>query len=523
MKSAILILAFILVNGVVLSQGTKNHIVYFATNSAELIGSEKEKLNQFFGLFDKSKITEIKLLGHTDSDGEDKFNVRLSENRSKAVRRFLLIHGLKSSNEESFGEKKPVNSNATEEEKLRNRRVEVIVSYAKGGLLSENDFKVLALRNLPTSEYCINPKRDTVLNLKCGGRVFFKANTFTSDGNCVTISAKEAYKKSDIILANLTTMSNGRLLESGGMMILEARNSSGEELQSNKEFTVQMPTDSFLDSMMIFNGDHDADSSLNWTQAQMDDNFLGMAGVRPCFDKVGIAIPQAPNCDRCRLIPCRIKRIGTTLKGINDQNQKNVNREFRQCQKRLRKIRKNKSQITSPPSSQDSLCERTQQILDSLGLKTYQEYVNYARERYEREFQEKLKAGKATFNDITMYSLQSNRMGYINCDRFYKMPASAKVPTYVMIDSLDEKTLIDTQCSIVLKDGKSVIGSRRDGKRFSFIDLPKNLSIYVLAVMMKGGLIFLSLEQTRNEGKLPPTNFKEVTFEQLQTELKKLD
>jgi len=108
MKSAILILAFILVNGVVLSQGTKNHIVYFATNSAELIGSEKEKLNQFFGLFDKSKITEIKLLGHTDSDGEDKFNVRLSENRSKAVRRFLLIHGLKSSNEESFGEKKPV-------------------------------------------------------------------------------------------------------------------------------------------------------------------------------------------------------------------------------------------------------------------------------------------------------------------------------------------------------------------------------------------------------------------------------
>jgi hypothetical protein len=522
-KSRIVLLVFFLINGALFSQGSETHTVYFSTNSSELLSSEKESLDKFFDLFDKSKITEIELLGHTDSDGEDGFNDRLSENRSKAVRRFLLIHRLKSSKDESFGEKKPVNSNATEEEKSKNRRVEVNVSYAKGGLLSDNNFKVLALRNLPTSEYCIDAKRDTVLKLKGGGRVIFKANTFASDGDCVTIYAKEAYKKSDIILANLTTQSNGLLLESGGMMILEATNSSGEELKSNLEFTVLMPTDYFLDSMMIFNGDHDADSSLNWTQAQIVDNFLGFNGVRPCFDKPGMMLPQAPNCDRCKFFSCRIKRIGTTLKGVNDQNQKSVNREFRQCQKLLRRLRKNNVQITPLTPTQDSLCIETQQVLDSLGLKTYQEYVNYRREQYEREFQEKLKAGKVSFNEITMYSMQSNRMGFINCDRFYKMPRSAKLPTFIVIDSLYENSLKETQCSIVLQDGKSVIGSKRDGKKFSFIDLPKNLSIYVLAVMMKGGVIFLSLEKTKNEGQLPAMNFKEVTFEELQKELHKLD
>lgn len=522
MKSTIILFAFILINGVLLAQGTKKHIVYFATNSSELIGAEKEGLNSFFDLFDKSKITEIRILGHTDSDGDDGFNDRLSENRSKSVRRFLLLHGLKSSNEESFGEKKPVNTNSSEEEKSKNRRVEVIVNYAKGGLLSDNDFKVLALRNLPTSEYCIDPKRDTVLKLKGGGRVIFKANTFTSDGNCVTISAKEAYKKSDIILANLTTMSNGRLLESGGMMILEARNSSGEELKSNLEFTVQMPTDFFLDSMMIFNGDHDRDSNLNWTQAQMEED-LGFGGLSKCFDQQGILLSPVPNCDRCRFFPCRIKRLGTTLSGINNTTQKNLNRDFRRCQKKLRKLRKNKSQSNPSENTEDKLCEETKQLMDSLGLKNYNEYIEYRKAELDREFQEKVKAGKVTFNEVTMYTMRSNSMGFINCDRFYAMPASSKIPTFVVVDSVDDNTLRETQCSIILEDGKSVIGSKRDDKKFSFIDLPKNLSIYVLAVMMKGGIIFLSLEKTNNDGRLPSTNFREVTFEELQNELKKLD
>ncbi|MGJ8661245.1 MAG: OmpA family protein [Bacteroidota bacterium] len=525
MKTTFSILVFIFFSGALFSQGTKSTTVYFETNSFELSSNEGKQLNRFLDLFDKSKITGIQLLGHTDSDGEDGFNDRLSENRSKSVSRFLLLHGFRSSNLESFGEKKPVNSNASEDEKARNRRVEVIVNYAKGGLLSDNNYKVLALRNLPTSEYCIDPTRDTILNLKKGGRLIFKANTFSSDGKCVTITAQEAYKKSEIILANLSTTSNGRILESGGMMILEAHNSSGDELQSSKEFTVQMPTDNFLDSMMIFNGEHDADSNLNWTQAQMIDNFLGSSSIGECFDEIGIIVSQQPTCDRCKFFPCRINRIGTTLKGINNQDQKNLNQEFRQCQKRLRKIRRGKLQIQPTPTNaaKDSLCKATQQIMDSLGLKTYKDYMKYRREEYQRQFQEKLKAGKASFNDITMYSMSINSMGYINCDRFYKMPESAKLPTYVVADSLDENTLRETQCSIILKDGKSLIGSRRDGKKFSFINLPKNLAIFVLTIMMKNGVIFLSLEQTRIDGKLPEPNFKAVTFDELQTELQKLD
>ena len=510
-------------------QGVKTHTVHFSTNSYELISTEKTSLEGFLGLFDKTKIEEIKLVGHTDSDGEEEFNVRLSENRSKTVEKFFLVNGVKSSLQEAFGESKPIKENTTDQGKAANRRVEVSVKYAKGGLLSENNYKVLAYRNLPTSEHCIDPTRDTVLNLMKGGRVLFPANTFASNGKCVTITAKEAYKKSDIILANLSTTSNGRVLESGGMMILEARNSDGKELQSQKEFIVQMPTTNFLDSMMIFNGNHDADSNVNWTLPQQSDASIFSEPQGACFDTTGRPIPifVPKTCDECKFFPCRVKRLGTFFGGAVDAGQRKSNREFRQCQRKLRKQRKSGAKPTDPTNAwvtekQWKICEDVQRFMDSLGLKTYQEYKEYVLEQRRIEFEDRLKAGKATVNEITMYTMRSNRMGLINCDRFYKMPANEKVATFVLTDD-DEDELKNTQCSIVLEDGTSVIGSKRVGKKFSFIDLPKQMSFFVLAVMMRQGKIFLSLEKTENQGKLPALRYKEVSFEQLQIELQKLD
>ncbi len=510
-------------------QGVKTHTVHFATNSAELTEIEKSSLTAFLDLFDKSKIEETKLVGHTDSDGEDDFNIRLSQNRSKTVEKFVRLQVVKGSIQEAFGESKPIKENLSDEGKAANRRVEVQIKYGKGGLLSENNYKVLAYRNLPTSEYCIDPTRDTVLNLTKGGRVIFQANTFANDWKCVTITAKEAYKKSEIILANLSTSSNGRVLESGGMMILEARNSDGKELQSQKEFIVQMPTTNFLDSMMIFNGDHDRDSNLNWILPQQTDwnSFIEPRGV--CFDTLGRPIPifVPKSCDECKFFPCRVKRIGAFFGGAVDVGQRKSNRELRQCQRKLRKQRKSGAKPADPTNAwvnekQWKICEDLQRFMDSLGLKNYKEYQDYVLEQRRIEFEGRLKAGKATVNEVTMYTMRSNRMGLINCDRFYKMPANEKVATFVLADD-NEDELKNTQCSIVLDDRKSVIASKRDGKKFVFIDLPKQMSFFVLAVMMRQGKIFLSSEKTENQGSLPAFKYREVSFEELQEELQKLD
>jgi len=65
--------------------------------------------------------------GHTDADGSDKLNQKLSEDRANAVRNILIEKGLKAENLTAvgFGESKPVGSNKTKAGKAENRRTEV--------------------------------------------------------------------------------------------------------------------------------------------------------------------------------------------------------------------------------------------------------------------------------------------------------------------------------------------------------------------------------------------------------------
>jgi OOP family OmpA-OmpF porin len=65
--------------------------------------------------------------GHTDSDGSDAYNQKLSEDRANAVRNFLIEKGVNAENLTAvgFGETKPVATNKTKAGKAQNRRTEV--------------------------------------------------------------------------------------------------------------------------------------------------------------------------------------------------------------------------------------------------------------------------------------------------------------------------------------------------------------------------------------------------------------
>ena len=71
----------------------------------------------------------IKIIGHTDSLGSDKYNQTLSYNRSKSVIRYLQSKGIDKDRmvPEGFGEKYPIDTNTTPEGRFHNRRVEIEV------------------------------------------------------------------------------------------------------------------------------------------------------------------------------------------------------------------------------------------------------------------------------------------------------------------------------------------------------------------------------------------------------------
>ncbi len=73
-----------------------------------------------------SKNLSLKLAGHTDSQGSDAYNMRLSKDRAESVKAYLVSKGVNASRVEAtgYGETQPIDTNATELGRQNNRRVE---------------------------------------------------------------------------------------------------------------------------------------------------------------------------------------------------------------------------------------------------------------------------------------------------------------------------------------------------------------------------------------------------------------
>lgn len=72
---------------------------------------------------------EIKIMGHTDSQNSDAYNITLSNNRAMACVKYLTKKGInpKRLTWQGYGERVPIATNETEEGKAINRRVEFMV------------------------------------------------------------------------------------------------------------------------------------------------------------------------------------------------------------------------------------------------------------------------------------------------------------------------------------------------------------------------------------------------------------
>jgi len=73
-----------------------------------------------------NKTIRLNVTGHTDSIGDEGYNLYLSTKRAEAVIELLKANGIESSrlSSEGYGESRPISSNATAEGRAENRRVE---------------------------------------------------------------------------------------------------------------------------------------------------------------------------------------------------------------------------------------------------------------------------------------------------------------------------------------------------------------------------------------------------------------
>jgi OOP family OmpA-OmpF porin len=100
---------------------------HFAFDSSTLTPEAIHQLSDTLQALQDDPELRIRIDGYTDSIGSDAYNLRLSERRAEAVKRYLVSEGIAPSRIETrgLGESSPVADNATEAGRAQNRRVEV--------------------------------------------------------------------------------------------------------------------------------------------------------------------------------------------------------------------------------------------------------------------------------------------------------------------------------------------------------------------------------------------------------------
>ncbi|MCB9032331.1 MAG: OmpA family protein [Chitinophagales bacterium] len=103
--------------------------ILFDVNSANIKSTSHGVIKEIADALKENPSVKIKIIGHTDSDGDDATNLALSKKRADAVKDYLAsVFGIDRSRMETEGkgETQPVDSNSTNEGKANNRRVEFI-------------------------------------------------------------------------------------------------------------------------------------------------------------------------------------------------------------------------------------------------------------------------------------------------------------------------------------------------------------------------------------------------------------
>jgi outer membrane protein OmpA-like peptidoglycan-associated protein/TolA-binding protein len=103
--------------------------IFFETGKATLSPQSNVELEKAVDLLKTNPTMIIEVGGHTDNVGDDASNMKLSHDRAKAVREFIVGKGIASERVQAkgYGESNPIATNDTDDGRKSNRRTEFII------------------------------------------------------------------------------------------------------------------------------------------------------------------------------------------------------------------------------------------------------------------------------------------------------------------------------------------------------------------------------------------------------------
>ncbi|MCB0713497.1 MAG: hypothetical protein KDD67_14310 [Ignavibacteriae bacterium] len=340
----------------------------------------------------------------------------------------------------------------------------------------------------PSERFSIPATKDTTITCAEGTTVKVKAGSFVSarTGKPVTgdveIEVKEFYRTSDILGANLTTTSGGKMLETGGMLYIGASH-DGEECRLKESSSIELgfPYEAAREpGMQLFTGE--------W----------GENGVEWMPVSVAVAIGQRIVSESERIV----KVNKDTLWGISESD-----------------VRQGSLSITRPMATNLNSSDNTfdanysEEFEKKIANKTSAQVEN----NNGASTKPQINVDQVEIREVSRYIFSSSQLGWINCDRFQQdnRPKVDFVVDPGTSERLDVKMIFHNMRSIL--PGTPVRGG------YAFKNVPAGEEVTVVALKSVGEEYQIAREsgQTSEEG-MNNLDFEPVTIDGLRRVMEEL-
>jgi hypothetical protein len=356
--------------------------------------------------------------------------------------------------------------------------------------------KIYSGDNILTQTFSINPNIDNIITGTNGTKIRIPKKSFVdSSGQIITskieISLKEVLTKLDLVLGNLTTTYNGKPLETGGMIYIDAiSDDKNLLLADNKSIQVALPTDSTLNNMSLFSGTQDS-TGINWGNP--------VALNKPLADSTGISM---------------------------DIFEKTTN------------IMYSVDRFNDPKDYPDSVVTEVGRIAwEGDGLKITKDStfkignytVNFYKQNRLLKWNEVFTFQKGTNNFYddknTHYIFELKKLGWANIDRLLDDPRTKKVELITSIENQEDFKFV--YVTLITKR-MYLPGYQKKDNTFSFShndeepqELPVGETATIIATAYKNDKAYFAIQKiTIAEKQTVTMNLMETTVEKLKAELK---
>lgn len=424
----------------------------------------------------------------------------------------------------------------------------------------------------PSIEFSISATSDTTLFGAQGTRIFIEKELFQfEDGTPVTdsikIELKEFYKKSDIILADLSTESDGKMLETGGMLNITATSLGQKiEIKSDKRLVVHFPKkpNTYKSMNLFYPAKTATDSSVNnwnvdtvnlvkrtlklgsfgWWYPEGDGDSTGYNFTPKNYVDTGYYWnPIDFYISSYNFSESTKKEVETTMNknsypdfdtwndyGVECEmeistagfikNPKVITNVSKAARQEIIKFLKELPQLEPGKNKYGKIVERRGLLFIQGGniiplYKTREEYMKSFSNKYAKYEKSPIKSIDDA--ELSYYIFSVAKLGWINCDRFLE---SEQITDFLVKTPIDN----DTKIKMVFTDIDGVLQATNTDGKYVFSKVPVGRRVTVFAIRNSNGKFQTAFQDlTISEKPLETLAFKETTLSELKQQLEKLN